>query len=344
MSGSELLSRIRKERTDDIPSFLYDTSLGTAYANIDVCDIYANGFDGELSAKSISAGRRALGHDGIIGSLLCTDCRAFGAEYEYYPDRQPMLVKPAFEDPMDMEYYSPYDMDTDAMDECIRSYQLVRKYEPDAAIAATIPSVLLMAATIRGAEALMMDMSMDKYAFKETMNFARGIVNLTSERILDEGTPDFVVIPGAYDNVDLLGIEGIEEHCLMDLSRIYYDCKGHGLDVVFHPHGVLTSDIGKKALRMFINVGFDCIYYGEGNDHRMIGELCQNEVTMMGGVDSATTIFLGPDERVRNDTMNVLEAMQDKDFIYSCSCSVDRGLDPHRMELMMSLVKGYHPL
>ena len=76
----------------------------------------------------------------------------------------------------------------------------------------------------------------------------------------------------------------------------------------------------------------------------MMGELCQNEVTMMGGVDPATTISLGSDERVRKDTMDVLEAMQDKDFIYSCSCSVDRGLDPHRMELMMSLVKGYYPL
>jgi len=340
MSGSDLLSCLRGEGSSVVPSFLYDTSLGTAYADIDVRDIYRDGFDAELSARSISASRRVLGHDGVIGSLLCTDCRAFGAEYSYLPDRQPMLARPAFSDPYDMYEHSPNDMDTGTMDECIRSYRLVREYEPDAAIAATIPSVLLMAATNRGIEPLLMDMMVDEGYFSDLMDFSRDVVDYVSKRMFDESGADFVIIPGAYDNVDLIGLDALKEFCIPDLKRIHTRCKDNGLDTVLHPHGVLTSDIGKKALDSFIEIGFECIYYGENNDHSVIGGLCEGRVVTMGGVDSATTIFLGPDERVIGDTQHVLDAMRDRDFIYTCSCSVDRGLDLHRMGLMMDIVKG----
>ncbi len=341
MSGQDILSRIEGEEVPGIPSFLYDTSLGTYFADIDVRDIYRNGFDAELSARSISASRKALGHDGVIGSLLCTDCRAFGAEYTYFMDRQPMMVKPAFSDPSALYEHSPNDMDTGSMDECMRSYTLVREYEPDAAIVATIPSVLLMAATNRGVEALLMDMMVDTDYLRDLMIFSKDVVEYVSDRMFNEAGPDLVVIPGAYDNIDLLGEESLTDVSLPDLKWLYDRCNGNGLDVILHPHGVLTSETGRRTLDLFIDIGFECIYYGEYNDHRTMGELCDGRTACMGGIDSATTIFLGPDERVVKDTTDVLDAMRDRRFIYSCSCSVDRGLDPDRMRLMMDTVREY---
>ena len=60
----------------------------------------------------------------------------------------------------------------------------------------------------------------------------------------------------------------------------------------------------------------------------------------MGGVDTATTIYLGPDERVVRDTNGVLDDTEGSDFIFTCSCSVDAGLDRERLKLMMDTVKN----
>ncbi|MGN1044768.1 MAG: uroporphyrinogen decarboxylase family protein [Candidatus Methanomethylophilaceae archaeon] len=340
MSGRDLLNCLEGNGSGGVPTFLYDTSLGTVYAGMDVDSIYRNGFDGERSARSISACRRALGHDGVIGSVLCTDGRAIGAEYRYFPDRQPMLVRAAFADPGSLYSHSPEDMEGRSLEECVRSYRSVRRREPDAAIAATIPSPFLVAATARGIEEVMMDIMCSPDYFSDLMRFSVRVTDIVSDAILGDPSADFVVIPGAYDNVDLIGEDDLRRVCVPGLAHTYGICKGYGRDVVFHPHGMFTSDIGRRALDLFIGMGFECIYYGEGNDHAEIAKMCRDRIPLMGGVDSATTIYLGPDDRVRKDTGYVLDSMRENAFIYSCSCSVDRGLDLHRMELMMSVVKG----
>ena len=103
--------------------------------------------------------------------------------------------------------------------------------------------------------------------------------------------------------------------------------------------GTLTEDDGIKALDMFLDIGFDCIYYGEDNDHRMMAELTKGRSSVMGGIDTAPTIYLGPEERVVRDTEKVLDDTDGSDFIFTCSCSVDYGLDKDRLKLMLDTVR-----
>ena len=59
----------------------------------------------------------------------------------------------------------------------------------------------------------------------------------------------------------------------------------------------------------------------------------------MGGIDTFTTIYLGNNDRVIADTKDVIDAMTDSHFIFTCSCSVDGDLDIDKMRLMIDTVK-----
>ena len=163
--------------------------------------------------------------------------------------------------------------------------------------------------------------------------------DIITERICGTDVCDGIMLPGAYDNVDLVGMDNLKRYCIPSLESTNRAIGRYGLPVIFHPHGVLTEGHGIEALEMFLGLGYDCIYYGEDNDHRRIGELTQGRCSVMGGVDTASTIYLGPDERVVKDTWNVIAQMEGRNFTFTCSCSVDYGLDRGRLKLMMDTVR-----
>ena len=333
------VSCLEMEEHEYTPVFIFDTSFGMSVLGRPVYDIYNNGFDPELSARSISAGRRFLGHDGVIGATSCGDTRVFGADIQLFPDRPPMIRRNAFSDPNSIDDHSPEEIDCDILDGIAKSHILLRDLEPDAAIVGYTPTPFLLCAVLRGIEYFLMDTMSGNGYIERLLDFSQGVTDIITERICSTGSCDTVMLPGAYDNIGLVGLEAIGKLCIPGLRSMYRRIDGYGLPVIFHPHGTLTEDDGIKALDLFLDVGFDCIYYGEDNDHRALAGLTKGRGSIMGGIDTASTIYLGPDERVVRDTENVLEQTNGADFIFSCSCSVDFGLDRGRLKLMVDTVK-----
>ena len=111
--------------------------------------------------------------------------------------------------------------------------------------------------------------------------------------------------------------------------------------VIFHPHGSLSDGTGTESLDRFIDVGFECIYYGENCDHEKMRSLTEGRTSVMGGIDTSQTIFLGNDERIVKDTEAVLDGSEGHDYMFSCSCSIDRGLDPGKLKLMADTVRNF---
>ena len=334
------LSCLSMNEHERIPTFIFDTSFGCSILGCNVSDLYRDGFDAELSAKSISAGRRFLGHDGMVGATSCGDTRVFGAEIELRDDRPSMITRPAFSDPSQLYKQSPYQMD-DTVDELAHSNSLLRGIEKDAFIAGYVPSPFLLCAVLRGLEPLLMDLVMDKTYVEDLLEFSKKIEMTMNERICSEGSCDAILIPGAYDNVDLIGLDALERFCIPNLVEMRERVSSFGLPTIFHPHGALTTGPGVKALELFMDTGFDCIYYGEDVDHRKFRELTKGRCSMMGGIDTASTIYLGPDDRVIRDTEDVLKQTDGADYIFTCSCSVDAYLDRKRLKLMIDTVREH---
>ena len=327
------------EAHDRIPTFIFDTSFGMNILGKPVFEIYRNGFDSELSARSISAGRRFLGHDGIVGATSCGDTRVFGADVQFFPDRPPMIMRHAFSDPLNIDSHSPEEIDCGIIDGIVGSYDILRKMEPDAFMMGYTPTPFLLCAVLRGLEYFLMDLISGNGYVERLLRFSQNVSDIITEKICSTGTCDGIMLPGAYDNVDIIGMDSLKKYCIPSLESTNRTIGKSDLPMIFHPHGVLTEGHGTEALKMFLELGYDCIYYGEDNDHRRIGELTQGRCSVMGGVDTASTIYLGPDERVVKDTENIIGQMEGMDYIFTCSCSVDYGLDRGRLKLMMDTVR-----
>ena len=339
MSKDVFLSCLHMEEHERVPSFIFDTSFGMSILNRPVSDIYIKGFDADLSAKSISAGRRFLGHDAVVGATSCGDTRVFGADVRLFRDRPPMIRKNAFSDPNSIDDHSPEEIDCGILDGIAKSHVLLRDLEPDAAIIGYTPTPFLLCAVLRGVEYFLMDTMSGNGYIGRLLDFSQSVADIITERICSTGSCDTVMLPGAYDNIGLVGLDAIKRLCIPGLRSLYRKIDENDLPVIFHPHGTLTEDDGVKALDLFLDVGFDCIYYGEDNDHRVMAGLTKGRSSIMGGVDTASTIYLGPNERVVKDTEVVLDDTKGSDFMFTCSCSVDFTLDKDRLKLMVDTVK-----
>ena len=339
MSRESFLECIARRPHEGVPSFMFDTSFGTGFSGYRVSEVYGKGFDGEKSARSICAGRKYLGHDAVPGSMISMDTRELGAEIELYDDRPAMLTKPAFKEPDRLYDSDPSDIVRCAtVDEIIRSNNLIKETDPEAVVAAYVPSPFLFSAVLRGLEPLLMDMVNEPDYVKELMEFTTKCCEGLARRHIDETESECSIIPGAYDNPDLISLDDLDRICIPSLKRVRSILSRDSRPVIFHPHGALTLSPGRDAFESFIEIGFDCIYYGENCDHGEMCRIADGKVSVMGGIDTATTIFLGDDDTVRMDTKSVLEATDGYDFIYSCSCSIDRNLNAGTLKVMMDTV------
>ena len=339
MSRESFLDCIARRPHEGVPSFMFDTSFGTGFSGYRVSEVYGKGFDGEKSARSICAGRKYLGHDAVPGSMISLDTRELGAEIELYDDRPAMLTKPAFKEPDRLYDSDPSDIVRCAtVDEIIRSNNLIKEMDPEAVVAAYVPSPFLFSAVLRGLEPLLMDMVNEPDYVKELMEFTTKCCEGLARRHIEETESECSIIPGAYDNPDLISLDDLDRICIPSLKRVRSILSRDSRPVIFHPHGALTVPPGRNAFESFVGTGFDCIYYGENCDHGEMCRIADGKVSVMGGIDTATTIFLGDDDTVRKDTKSVLEATDGYDFIYSCSCSIDRNLNAGKLKVMMDTV------
>jgi uroporphyrinogen-III decarboxylase len=334
------VSRFKREPSEYTPIFLFDLTLGMGVAGYSTPEVFAGGFSGEKSAKSVIALQRAIGHDAVIGSIMAVNGRTFGARMAFPENRPPYTLRPAFADKNDLYGHSPSEIEDDSLKQIILSHKLVREGTPDTAVVYHAPSPFTLSVALRGFEAMMMDTILDPSFVRDLVQFSSDVIDITMEKVLSSCDVDVVIMSGAYDNVDMLGPDAFEDVPMTSLSHMFRRAKGFGLPVGFHPHGVLSADFNSDALGALIGSGIDCLYYGEANDPMKLLERTRGAVSIMGGIDTFTTIFLGPNERVVEDTRRCMETFKGEDYIFSCSCSVDRGLSMERMKVMANTVKG----
>ena len=103
----------------------------------------------------------------------------------------------------------------------------------------------------------------------------------------------------------------------------------------------MTALSGRLCLR---TNQFQSLYCGENNDMKKLRELCDSRVSIIGGIDSFTTIYLGDKERIEKDVNVCLDAFDGVPYILSCSCSVDRFLQLDKVKMMVDAVRGRNSL
>jgi uroporphyrinogen decarboxylase len=205
-----------------------------------------------------------------------------------------------------------------------------------------IPAALSAAMVLRGFQTLLMDLLLEPEFAADMISFAGEVSNISIEAIDGAVDIDGVLLTGAFDNLDMIGPDAMREFSLPRLRASERRIHGLGLPVMFHPHGALTSDgEALEILDEMLEIGFECMYYGETIDPETMKRHAKGKCSLCGGIDTFTSIYLGPDERVHKDVSDHLARFDDGCHIFSPSCSVDRGLPLDRMEMMMRTVRNH---
>ena len=343
MNGREIFNAsLRGERTSRTPVFLFDLSLGMDVLGVPTTDLYSGGFNGKLGGKCIVALQKHLKNDALAGSYQSIDITAFGGKFAYPEYGIPYIAKPAVSEIDDLYRYSPSDI-REHMQGSLDSFTTVRSGAPDVGLMMNIPAPLSTAMVLRGLQTFLMDLYLEPEFSKDMISFAGDVSKNSIDVIAGNADIDGVLLTAAYDNLDMIGPDAMKEFSFPGLRASEKFIHGLGLPVMFHPHGALTSDdAATTVLDEMLDMGFDCLYYGETIDAAKIKEHADGKCALCGGIDTFTTIYLGPDERVRSDVDRYLDHFTEySGYIFSPSCSVDRGLPLRRMEKMMRTVRGH---
>lgn len=86
---------------DRVPVFLRDLTLGLDVTDLDTPKVCAGPFDAELSARSVMAAQREIGHDAVVGSIqYCgMEVEMLGGEVMFPRRGIPSVTRAPFDSP-----------------------------------------------------------------------------------------------------------------------------------------------------------------------------------------------------------------------------------------------------
>lgn len=337
---------LRGERTDVVPIFLRDLTLG-----LDVCDFTTpevcagpdGGYDAEKSARCVIETQRLLGHDCVVGSVhdLGIDADMLGGRVDFPERGIPRVAMPPFLTAEAIANVRVPDLRTEGrMPGLLRSYRIVAEAIGDGvAIAANVEGPVTKAGLLRGLDSLLVDMMSDPAAARTAVNFA---VELACEHVrsLLEAGAHFIFVAAASDGPAVIGPQHYLDYSIPGLRAIVAAARERGAPVVFHPHGAFTEERFWPLVDAAIATGIVGFQFGEDNNLGIAKQRWGDRICILGGVDVPTILSPGPPERIRQATRDAIElAGHGGGFILMPSCSVHRGLPIEHIHAMIQAAR-----
>jgi len=338
---------LRGERTDVVPIFLRDLTLG-----LDVCDFTTpevcagpdGGYDAGKSARCVIETQRLLGHDCVVGSVhdLGIDADMLGGRVEFPERGIPRVATPPFATAEAIADLRVPDLRTEGrMPGLLRSYRIVAEAIGDeVAIAANVEGPVTKAGLLRGLDNLLVDLASDPVAAGMAVDFA---VKLACEHVrsLLEAGAHFIFVAAASDGPAVISPQHYLDYSIPGLRAIVAVARERGAPVVFHPHGPFTEERFWPLVEAAIATGIVGFQFGEDNDLGIAKQRWGDRICILGGVDVPTVLSPGPPERIREVTRQVIEmAGRDGGFILMPSCSVHRGFPIEHLEAMIAAARS----
>lgn len=339
MDGREnFILAVTMEGSDGIPVFLRDLTLGLDAVGIRTTDVFGKEYDHRESARAVIGLQRMIGHDAVVGCIHTYSLEAFGGVTKYPEWGIPYLSEPPFSDPRKMDLHVPSDIDDGLLEGMRLSYELVRESVPELAVVLNVGGPVNTAGNLRGIEQFLLDTYSEPEVAEDMMEFGTEVMKVIIDKMAEHS--DVVFLAAASDNPDMLGPEGFEHFSLKHVKDVTDHSHDLGKPVIFHPHGVFSTDDRSDILRGSVSTGIDGFQFAESNEPKGILRITKGRCSILGGVDAFTTLLLGPAERIVRDTKRYLEVLGDEDYVLTCSCSLNRGLPIENVKTMVDAVRS----
>jgi uroporphyrinogen-III decarboxylase len=326
---------------DRVPVFLRDLTLGLDALNMPTDCVFGRTYNAKASADCVLALQQMIGQDAVVGSIHTYGLDAFGGRTKYPRDGIPYLDDPPFADISKMDLHSPDDIRDETLTGMRESYRIVRSARPDLAVVMNVGGVVNTAGNLRGVEMFMMDVLENPDIAHRLVEFGRDIM-LSIIGFIGAEHCDTVYLASASDNPDMLGPEDFVKYSLEGTRKVVDYVHSLGKTVVYHPHGLFSTSDRANILKASIDTGTDGFQFAEGNEPSGIIKQTRGRCAILGGVDSYTTLLLGPDKRIVRDTDRFLSELGNEDYILTCSCSLNRGIPISNVKVMVDEVRRYN--
>lgn len=341
MNSREIfIERLACRECGSVPVFPRDLTLGMDLLGIG-CDRMFGDEYARLSAECVIALQRELGSDATTGCINTYSTEVFGGVMRYPDGGIPYMSSAGFDDITKMDDHDPDEIIDFVKNGMGASCGIVRSALPDAALVANVAGPTTMAGFLRGIEALLMDFIAEPETARDVMRFSERVVGNTFD-VLCESDPDALFLASASDNPDMMGLEDYGRHVIPSVRRITSHSHSLGIPVIYHPHGIFSTDDRESVLMDSIGTGIDGFQFAEGNEPEGILKRTKGRCSILGGVDATTTLLLGPAERVKRDARAFLDSLGGEDYIMTCSCSLHRGLPIENVKTMIDTVSEYN--
>ena len=330
------LSHFEGGTPDRIPLFLRDFTLGLDNLDISTAEVIGERYNSELASRSVVSFGRMTGQDAIVGCVHTPAFIAeqFGGKMKYPEYGVPSVIEHPFSSPEALDRADTA-LKGKAL-EAIEAYHITSKADHDMAVVGNVTGPLTKASVLMGMDVLSM-------ALAENIDFVRDVIKVGTEasysfleEIMDD--IDLVFLASASDNPSLFGIGAMESITFPYVKENTTKIHSMGKPVMFHPHG---DFVNQKLIDSMVSTGVDGFQFAEQNDKCQICRMVDNRCVVMGGTDIVPTLYFGKKDEIVSETERYLSSCSKKRYIFSCSCSLQRGVPMENINIMCSVVKGW---
>jgi len=331
---------------DRVPVFLRDLTLGLDVAGYSTPEVCAGAFDAVKSSRAVLATQRRLGHDAVVGSIqYCgLEVEQLGGKVNFPIQGIPSILQHPFRLPEDVERAEVPDAEREApLANVVKAYSLTAQHlGKEVAIIGNVEGPLTKAGILRGMDMLAMDLVNDRGLAKKIVDFSTELALEFSNALARNGVNLAIFIAAASDNPDLFGPSDFREFTLPGLRRMVHTASSRGLPTIFHPHGIFTAGESAPLVDECIATGIRGFQFAEDNDLGQAKSRWGKSICTLGGVNAFTTLLMGPEERIRDETRQcIADGSRDGGFVLMCSCSLHRGIPLENIHCMIKTCERF---
>ena len=318
---------------DRTPLFLRDFTLGLDNLGCKTTDLIGERYDSSLASKSVISFGRMTGQDAIVG---CVHTPAFLVEQFGGTMKVPECGIPM---PIVHPISSPDALDRadtslkgKALD-AVEAYHITKRDCSDLAIIGNVTGPLTKASVLMGMDVLSL-------AIHSDIDFVKGVIDTGMEATYSfmeaiRDDVDVFFFASASDNPSLFGNDIVNTVSVPYVKQLSDFTHRMDRPNIYHPHGEYTC---KELMDPMVSTGIDCFHFAEANDHCVICKLINDRCIVMGGTNIVPTLYSGTEKEIVDETKKFLNACSNRRFIFSCSCSLQRGVPLESIRVMCDTV------
>ena len=259
----------------------------------------------------------------------------FGSEILFFENHPPNLIRPAIDDPNDIEQLEMPDIDSEPMLCYIRESlrEMVSDAKGEYPVAPSALTPIDLPIMILGIETWLETVLFNHTLTQKILEFTSDFFLRWTNALFDDGAA-CIILPAPFANLRIVTRKFLTETAISNLNESFAQCKG---PLIMHHGGVSYIDTLKYINCLPNTIGY-CV--GKEDDLAESREIIGSDSLLLGNIDGPSLHKRKPED-IYNQTSKIINSrIEDKHFILSSSAAdIDLETPPENIHAIIQAVK-----